>query len=403
MNSTTPGISAWRTWLAVTTLGIGSFAIVTAELAPIGLLSNIAHDLGESESRIGLIVTLYAWIAAVAALVSATTLSHLPRRPLITVLMVVLALSGGSAALSYTFPTLMVARIVGALAHGAFWAMIGTLGAQIAPTRHIGLATSIIFGGVSIASVLGVPLTNTIGQMEGWRTAFAYIGVLSLGVAGAIVLTLPPVPGTPDVDRAALGRILANPKFRRLYAATACSITAHFMAFTYVVPFLHSILGGPGRQIALLLFAFGVAGLVGNILTGLLIDRFLKPLLVITLAFASLALAVLAALALFSVSNDLLIVAILVMVWGASIAAIFVAFQTWILKEAGTAALPASAIYVSIFNGAIGLGAFLGSIVLTFSGLAQLITIAAIATGGSILAIAFLNAPLKSENFAKQT
>ena len=382
--------STWKNWLAVVTLAIGSFAIVTTELAPIGLLSNIGEDFQKPEATVGLIVTVYAWIAAVAALVSATTLSHLPRRPLLITLMLLLAVSSIASALARDFSYLMTARVIGALAHGAFWAMIGSLGAQIVPAHRIGLATSIIFGGVSAASVLGVPLANVIGQIEGWRTAFYCIAALSFGVAAAIFLTVPPLPGVKGINSASLLQILAAPRFKRIFAATLLSITAHFMAFTYIEPFLRSGNGLSTGHIAPLLFAFGIAGLAGNFLTGALIDSSLKTLLVGALIVSS---AALCCLSFAGPSAGVALTAVMLVAWGGAVAAILVGFQTWILKEAGSAALPASAIYVAIFNAAIGLGALLGSLVLNVSGLPQVFLIAAIITGSSIFAMIALQEP----------
>lgn len=115
---------SWRNWLAVVALGVSSFAIVTTELAPIGLLSPLAAEFGQTEGTAGLIVTAYAWVAALAALLSVTLLGRLPRKPLLVGLMLVLTLSSTIAGLGAEFPTLLGARMVGALAHGAFWAMI---------------------------------------------------------------------------------------------------------------------------------------------------------------------------------------------------------------------------------------------------------------------------------------
>ncbi len=382
--------SAWTQWLAVVTLGVGSFAIVTAELAPIGLLTNIGDDLDRSASTVGLIVTLYAWIAAGAALLSVTLLSHLPRRPLLIGLMLVLALSGLVSAMSTNFTSLMGARIVGSFAHGAFWAMIGTLGAQIVPKRHVGIATSIIFGGVSAASVIGVPLVNYIGHAESWRAAFYGISALSLAVAIAISLTVPQVPGKQGIGLQTLKRIVADRRFRRIFTATVFAITAHFMAFTYIEPFLRTGIGITPGLIAPLLFAFGVAGLGANVLTGALIDRYLKSVLVTSLLLAAAALLV---LAVPGVALGVFATAALLVAWGGGFAAILVSFQTWILKEAGPDALPASAIYVALFNSAIGLGAMLGSLVLSLSGLAQIFLLAGITTACSFLAIAMLREP----------
>lgn len=382
--------TTWRDWVAISALGVGSFTIVTTELAPIGLLSTIGSDLGIPTMQAGLIVTLYAWIAVIAALFSAVVLSRIPRRPLLVSLMLILALSSSAAAWSETFHSLMVARVIGALAHGAFWAMIGTLGAQIVPPNRVGLATSIIFGGVSAASVLGVPLANLIGTAESWRSAFACVSGLSFAVAAVSFATLPKLPGLEGIGMAAMGRVLSNPRFLSIFAATVLTITAHFMAFTYVEPFLGAQTGMTSSAIAPLLFAFGGAGLAANILTGSLIDHGLKSVLLVALCLASGALFLLSTLA---DALGLLGTTLMLVLWGGAIAAVLVGFQTWILKEAGADALPASAIYVAIFNGAIGLGAVLGAFVLSLAGLAQIFLFAAAATALGTIAIVLLSAP----------
>lgn len=384
--------TCWRTWLAVTVLGVGSFAIVTTELAPIGLLSSIADDLGQSEGRVGLIVTAYAWIAAVAALISAMTLGRVPRRALLTVLMLVLALSSAVAALTSAFPALLAARVIGALAHGAFWAVIGTLGAQIAPARHVGLATSIIFGGVSAASVLGVPLASFIGDIGGWRTAFGVIAALSLATATAIALSVPRVPASAPVGRQALTAIMRDPAFLRIYGATACAITAHFAAFTYIEPFLSDVLRVSPGALTILLLSFGLAGLVGNIVTGVFVDRHLKRLVLTSLVLMA---ACLFGIGQISQETIVPIVILLLVGWGMGVAAVFVGFQTWILREAGDAALPASAIYVAVFNAAIGTGALLGSTILALTDLSGLMVVAALALAGSVIPVIALAAPTR--------
>lgn len=384
----------WRAWTAVVTLGIGSFAIVTAELAPIGLLSQIGNDLGQAPQRVGLIVTLYAWIGAAAALVSATTMGRMPRRLLLIVLMLLLALSGTGAAVAESFGQLMAARIIGAIAHGAFWAMIGTLGAQLVPPRQVGLATSIIFGGVSAASVLGVPLANLVGAAQGWRTAFGCTAGLAFLVAGSILLTVPPIRGAENVGTQAMTKVLANGRFQRIFIATLLAITAHFMAFTYIEPFLGETTRIPSGVVPILLFAFGAAGLVANALTGALIDQQLKAVLMLSLVSASLALLV---LAIGGASLTIWGTSVALIVWGGAIAAVLVGLQTWILKEAGANALPASAIYVALFNGAIGLGAMVGGAVLNSASPTALFLVAALFVALGTLAIYLLREPMSNE------
>lgn len=376
----TTGQPDWRMWLALVFLGIGAFTIVTTELAPIGLLSAIARDMGRSESAVGLTVTLYAWIGAFSALLAALALGRMARKPLLIGLMLCLTLSNGAAMAADSFGFLLAARACGAVAHGLFWAVIAASAAQIAPPRHVGLATSIVFGGVSAASVLGVPLATLIGQESSWRIAFGAVGALSLLTAAGMLAVLPRMEqsqaGNPG---AALGSVLRRMDLWGIYVATAFAVTAHFAAFTFIEPFLREAPGMKAGIVIALLFGFGAAGLAANFLTGIFIDRYLRPFLMLALVLMTLSLLV---LGFWSARLGVAGISAVLILWGASISAIFFGFQTWILRSAGAAAMPASAVYVAIFNAAIGSGAMIGAWVLSHNGLAAVMMVAGF--GGAI-------------------
>ncbi|QYJ98874.1 MFS transporter [Shewanella alkalitolerans] len=306
----------WRSWVAVFMLGIASFTIVTTELAPIGMLSSIAQDMQQSASSTGLVVTLYAWLSAAVALISVMMISHLPRRPLLVGLMLLLGGVNGVAAVSQSFSVLLAARVVGALAHGAFWAMIGTLGAQLVSESSVGKATAIIFGGVSIASVLGVPLINWISSGAGWRLSFLILGILSVVTALTLVLSLPHVSGTPRLGRGELFSVFRNSKLRIVYLIAACGIVSHFAAFTYVEVLLSSVIALPNSWISICLLTFGVAGIVGNFMCGMYIDNHLKRVLSTGLLLISLCLTL---ISLPTVSSKV-ITLLLVSGWGLGVA-----------------------------------------------------------------------------------
>lgn len=373
----TPSPQRTRAWIAVGALGISAFAIVTSELAPVGMLTALAQDLGQTEAGAGLVVTAYAWVAALAALLSALMPARVPRKPLLAGLMLVLAASAVTSSLSASFSLLLTARMAGALAHGAFWAMIGTVAAQLVPAARLGLATAVIFGGVSAASVLSVPLTHAIAHLSGWRTVFQVIAALSLFTACGLIWTLPSLNAAPPVSATLFNAVLRNPVMLRLYLVTACVITAHFAAFTYLEPLLTRALSVPAAAVMSLLLVFGVAGLLGNVIAGKCLDRHLKMTVALALLLSALALAAL--MLMMTGSPHLLMAAALLALWSASMAVIFVGLQTWVLRVAGDAALPASALYVAIFNAAIGCGALAGGLLLRASGL-QGVMLAAAAT-----------------------
>ena len=134
-----------RVWIAVVALGICAFSIVTSELAPVGMLSALAADFHQTESGVGLAVTAYGWVGALAALLSGAMPTRISRKALLVGLMLILAFSCLAATRSYSMFALMSARMIGALAHGAFWALIGIVAAQLVPPHRLGLATAIIF------------------------------------------------------------------------------------------------------------------------------------------------------------------------------------------------------------------------------------------------------------------
>ncbi|MCD5993512.1 MFS transporter [Pseudomonas sp. CDFA 602] len=185
--------SAVRTGCAVGVLCIASFVMVTSEFAPIGVLSLISTDLGRTPSDISLTVTLYAWIGAASGLLSHWLSRRVSRKVLLIVLMLAPAASNGLAALSGEFSILLGARILGALAHGVVWATVAATAAHLVSARRVGLATSVVTSGITIATVAGVPLINLVGQYDGWRTAIG-MGVIvgsqaldSVGIRGTMM------------------------------------------------------------------------------------------------------------------------------------------------------------------------------------------------------------------------
>lgn len=315
-----------RAWLAVAALAVSAFSIVTSELAPVGMLSALANDLHQSQAGAGLAVTAYGWVAALAALLAGAIPARISRKALLIVLMLILAFSCLAATQSHTMQTFMTARMTGALAHGAFWALIGTVAVQLVPVDKLGLATSVIFAGVSAASVLGVPLSSFIADMVGWRQAFSAISLLSLATAVALLWTLPTLAAPQPLRLKVYVGIVKNPLLLSLFGATACIISAHFAAFTYLEPLLTQTRGIPTSTISALLLMSGLSGLLGNLIAGKLIDRHIRVLIMTSLLLSA------GALGMLSIRGGSALpvwfVAVLLGVWGAGMAIVFVGLQT---------------------------------------------------------------------------
>lgn len=357
--------SALRVWCAVSVLCIASFTMVTSEFAPIGLLSQISADLDQPPSTVGLTVTLYAWIGAASGLLSNWLNRWVPRKALLIALMLILALSNGLAALSPEFSSLLGARAVGALAHGVFWAIVAATAAHIVPSHRVGLATSIVLGGITIATVMGVPLINLVGQYDGWRTAFVCLAVMCVASAGAIALVLPSLHIPSLAKGLGFAVVLRRKDLLITYAITGLTAAAHFGAYTFVEPFIGQVPGITSYMIAVLLFAFGASGFLGNLLSALLIDRYLKAFILLALVAMALALVT---LGIYGPPLGLVSVVILLVVWGVAISALFTGLQTWVLRIAGDHMVPATAIHTAVLNSAIGLGVIIGGGALDVAG-----------------------------------
>ncbi|PJR58966.1 MFS transporter [Raoultella sp. T31] len=380
-----------RAWLAVTALGISAFSIVTSELSPVGMLSALAKDLHQTEAGAGLAVTAYGWVAALAALLAGAIPVRLSRKALLVALMLILALSCLMATQSHTMREFMTARMTGALAHGAFWALIGTVVIKLVPVDKLGLATSVIFAGVSAASVLGVPLSSFIAGLAGWRQAFTAISLLSFVTAVALFWTLPALAAPQPLSLRVYGAIFKNPLLLSLFGATACIISAHFAAFTYLEPLLTQARGIPTSAISALLLISGLSGLLGNIIAGKLIDRYIKILIMTSLLLSAGAPGMLGIKGWSSC--PMWFTGTLLALWGAGMAIVFVGLQTWLLCSAGEATQPASAVYVAIFNAAIGTGALVGGLVSAKVGLQTMVILAAAVIACGMVLVWMLKSP----------
>lgn len=374
-----------RSWLALFILALSTFTIVTTELAPVGLLTPIANGLHASESAVGMTVSLYAWVGALSALFASVFLGNVAKKRLLLTLTVILFLSNVLAATVSTYTVLLAARVLGALAHGAFWAMIGATAVSIVPTRYIGAATSIVFGGVSAASVFGVPVSNYIGIHFGWRQAFWLMAILSVVAFAGISVLIPQITSKSAIGFEALKSVLKSSALWKIYSATLLAVTAHFAAFTYIEPWLHTQHSLATSVIPAVLFVYGIAGLAGNFLTGMMIDKYLKATVSISV------LLICAVLVFLGTSGSALsgtAVFTAMVIWGVAVSGIFVGFQTWVLRLAEDKTFPASAVYVSFFNTAIGIGASAGAWMVSAFSVPMLYVVAGVAIGLSVLLVA---------------
>ena len=371
-------------WLPIFALGIAAFSMVTTEFAPVGLLSQIAASLGQPKAVIGLTVTLYGWGAAASGLCAARFTSVVGRKTLLVALLVITAGSNLAMMVTETTGALFAARVAGAVANGVFWALVAATATRIAPPHQMGVATSIVFGGLSVASTLGIPVVNFIGQIIGWRIAFGVLGGDCLLVAALLFVFLPDI-AEPAGDSPRLFHMIRRRKdLWPIYAITAFTAAAHFEGYTFIEPLILRIPQVVPGLVSVLFLGFGAAGLVGNIISGLLSDRFIKPLVGVALIAMCLALAVLGQLGPDVGPGPVLL---LLVTWGISIAVLFAVLQTWILSAAKSDILAAAGLHTAVLNVAIGVGASIGAWCLQADGLSGVMTSAALLTIPPLLII----------------
>lgn len=354
-SSTRPEPAARRPWLAVSAVGLATFSVVTTEMLPVGLLTSIAGSLGTSMGRAGLMLSLPALLAALFAPLVVMAAGGMDRRRILCGLLALLVLANLASALAPSLIWLLAARVLVGFCMGGIWAIAGGLAARLVPQASMGLATSIIFGGVAAASVLGVPLGGLIGDFAGWRWAFGGMAGFSALVLALHVAVLPALPATGSASLRQFSRQLANRRLQAGLALTLLLVAGHFMAFTFVRPLLSTVSGFDAQWMSALLLAYGIAGIAGNFLAGIIAARRTVP------SLAAIAMGLLLAPVLFlSVGDSPTGGGAVLLVWGLAYGGVSVGLMTWMMQAAPRAVEIATALYVGVFNIGIALGSWAG-------------------------------------------
>ncbi|GAA0961517.1 MFS transporter [Actinocorallia libanotica] len=349
------GRSALKGWLAVAAVTLGIFALMTSELLPVGLLTPVGDALDVSPGTAGLMVTVPGLVAAFSAPLVTVATGRVDRRLVLVVLIGLMGAANLASAFATDFAVVLAARFLIGVSVGGFWSIAGGIALRLVPERHVGRATAVIFGGVETASVLGVPTGTLLGELGGWRTAFAAVGVLGLAALLFLLFLLPELPAERSVALADLPALFRGNAGVRIGLGMAfLLITGHFAAYTFVRPILQGD-GVDEGMISVFLLVFGVAGLLGNFVAGALVSWHLRRTVTgVAAAFT----AVMALMAL--PPGGTARTAALLALWGLAYGAVPVTLQTWMNRAAPDAREAASSLFVSVFNLSISLGALFG-------------------------------------------
>ncbi len=347
--------------LALLSLFAAAFAIGTSEFVIAGILPAVSTDLNISIPTAGLLVSLYALGVAVGGPVIATFVSRYPRKLLLLIYVGIFTVGYVACALAPNYTSLLVARVLIALIHGAYFGTAMVLSGTLVDESRRGFAVSLVLAGLTVSNIVGVPLGAAIGNTFGWRMTFWAVAALGV-VSFALIATLIPMDGRQEGRQGSilqeikvLGR---EPVYSSLIVIILQTI-GQFALFTYISPLLTDVSGVPLNVVPWLLLLFGVGSTIGVLVGGRLADWKLMGSLV-----GILALQVLVYLLIVAFIGSPWVTAALVLMWGALAFAFGSPVQTRILSNTSDAPLLAASLIPSAFNVAIAAGAWIGGVLI---------------------------------------
>ncbi|GAA3595779.1 MFS transporter [Agrococcus terreus] len=381
---------------ALLVLALAIFTNITVEMLPMGLLLPMSRELGVAESAVGLLVTIFAFTVVASSTTLIRLTRRVPRHLLVVTVLLVFAGSAFGSALAPDYGWSIAFRVLGGLAHGIFWTVVGAYAAYLVPPQQLARAVAITSAGGSFAYVLGLPLATLLGQLVGWRWSFALFGIVCLAVAAAVWRLLPAVDHLKDQATTSTGSIaLPIPEPGKSVRGVAIAIVSttvvmlgQYAMYTYVSPFLVQHAGLPESWLSPALFAYGAVGAAAVLAIALWLGR--RP----TASTLSMMAAGIAAMAVLGAAGSLPLTFAAVLVWGFALGALPALLQTRQLQATPERLLQqATAWYTTGFNVGIGGGALLGALVLDGVGIQALpwvlcagLVVALVLVGGDVLA-----------------
>lgn len=345
--------------LSLLALAISAFAIGTTEFVIMGLLPEVAENLNISIPSAGWLISGYALGVAIGAPVMALLTARLPRKLSLTILMIIFIVGNVLCALAMTYHFLMLARIITALCHGAFFGIGAVVAASLVPEGRKASAVALMFTGLTLANVLGVPLGTALGQLYGWRATFW--GVAAIGIFSFICLvgSLPARQDAEPADIKAELKALLNGRLWLSLSATVFFAAAMFALFSYIAPVLLEVTGISPRGVSWTLFLIGAGLTLGNILGGRLADRRVSVSLMLSFSL----------IAVFSLlfswtSHTIWVAEITLFLWAIATFSAVPALQINVLAQGKGAPNLVSTLNIAAFNVGNALGAWTGGAVI---------------------------------------
>lgn len=348
--------------LAIYALTIGSFGIGITEFVIMGLLPEVGRDMGVTLSQAGYLVSGYALGVMIGAPLMIGVTGHMARKHVLLWLMVIFTIGNLACAMAPEYWSLLLARVVTSFAHGAFFGIGSVVATSLVPREKQASAIALMFTGLTLANVLGVPLGTWVGQLYGWRTTFALVTVVGVLAVMTIGLLLPrdSRPSTAPSFANEL-RVLRQRQVMLGLGMTVFGFGGLFVVFTYIAPVLTSLAGFPGQAVSPILLVFGVGLVLGNWAGGKAADQRLMPTLIGTIALLMLCL-----LGFGWAMQSQVMTIIAVGLLGVVSFATVPAMQMRVLEKASAAPNLAAALNIGAFNLGNAIGAWLGGLVIDY-------------------------------------
>ena len=374
-----------RSMFALLALAVSAFAIGTTEFISVGLLPLISDNLNIPVTTAGLTVSLYALGVTFGAPVLTSLTSRMSRKTLLLMIMILFILGNTLAASATNVGILLVARVISAFSHGVFMSIGSTIAANLVPENRRASAISIMFTGLTVATVTGVPFGTFIGQQFGWRAAFVAIivvGIIAL-ISNSILVPsdLPKGVRTTFKDQF---KLLSNGRLLLLFSITALGYGGTFVVFTYLSPLLQHVTGFKEGVVAIILLVYGMAIAIGNVMGGKLANRDPLKALFYMFMVQAIVLIVLTFTAPFKFAGLITIIFMGLLAF-MNVPGLQVHVVTLAERFVPSAVDVASAINISAFNAGIAIGSYLGGIITDSIGLIHTAWIGGLMVIGAVI------------------
>ena len=365
---------------------ISAFIFNTSEFMPIGLLTDIAKSFSISESKAGMLITVYSWIVMLLSLPLILLVSKIDFRKLFMGTIALFGICQIMSVMAPSYGALMASRIGGACTHAIFWSIASPVAIRLVNEEHRSFALSMGVTGTSIATIAGLPLGRLVGQYMGWRVTFLIVGIIAFAVLVYMAFVFPKIASGEQFHVKDLPALLKNPVLICLYVQTILFVLGYYTVYSYIEPFMQQVAKLQNNVITIVLLIFGAMGLLGSYLFSKLYDRH-------RFAFIGTVMATLLVwlLLLLPASKSLATMVILCAFWGITAMAFNVTTQSEVIRsvdEKGAAV--ATAIYSGLFNLGIGGGSWVGGIVCDKGAISYIGFVGAVFAVISVLFFAFV-------------